>query len=87
MDAIRTHEELTADFEERCNEVNEALEETYTRLEKLEDSNKLLISFAKFGVVFLAARIATAVTRLAWALTKKKSTEDWLVLGMKKWAA
>ena len=30
----------------RCNEVNEALEEMYTHLEKLEESNKLLISFA-----------------------------------------
>jgi len=37
----------------------------YTHLEKLEDSNKLLRSFAAFGAGFLAARIAIAVTRLA----------------------
>jgi len=56
------HEELT---EERFDKVNEALEEMYTHLEKLEDSNKLLRSFAAFGAGFLAARIAIAVTRLA----------------------
>ena len=81
MAAIRTHEELTADFDERCNEVNEALEETYTRLEKLEDSNKILRSFAAFGARFLAARIAIAVTRLhvAFGLRKQlKIGESWV---------
>jgi len=73
MPAIRTHEELTADFVERCDKVNKALEETYSRLEKLEDSNTLLISFAKFWAGFLAARIAIAVTRLAFCLDKEES--------------
>jgi len=42
-------------------------------LEKLQDSNKLLRSFAAFGTGFLSARIAIAVMRLAFALGKKES--------------
>ena len=84
MAAICTHKELTADFAERCNEVNEALEETYTRLEELEDSNKILRSFAAFEAGFLAARMAIAVMRLAFGLDKTESNWSLASLSYKR---
>jgi len=65
-------EQLISDFAKRRAEVDEELIAMSVRLDKLEDSNKILRSFAAFGAGFLAARIAISITRLAFGLDKKK---------------
>jgi len=66
-------EQLTGEFVERRAEVDEELINMSVRLEELEDSNKILRSFAAFGAGFLAARIVIGITRLLFGLDKKSN--------------
>ena len=72
-------EQLISDFAKRRAEVDEELIAMSVRLDKLEDSNKILRSFAAFGAGFLAARIAISITRLAFGLDKKKAIKQLLL--------
>lgn len=68
--ALEETKEGLENLEELAQGMNQAVRE---RLKKLEESNKLLRSFAAFGAGFLAARIAIGVTRLIFGLDKRES--------------
>ena len=66
-------QKLRSAFIEKAAEVDESLVDIDALLEKLEDSNKILKSFAAFGAGFLAARIAISITRLLFGPDRKSN--------------
>jgi len=73
MSNVEEREKLRSAFIEKAAEVDESLKAIVVCLEKLEESDKILRSFAAFGAGFLAARLAIGITRLAFGLDKKES--------------